>query len=74
LVFKVINLFILENGSKGNTSHVRIIGGFVIVREQVGALVVGASVLCVELKPQVVLELIVTGAFLVDGAEGRVIE
>jgi hypothetical protein len=51
---------------EGYSSHVGVVGCFVVVGEEFSAIVVCESIFDIELELKVVLELLVTGAFIIN--------
>ena len=62
----MLNFFMLQDMHEGDTSHVSVVGGLVIVRQWTLALVVDKLVKNVVLAAQVVLEFVVFGALIVN--------
>ena len=65
----MLNFFMLQDMHEGDTGHVSIVGGLVIVRQWTLALVVDKLVKNVVLAAQVVLEFVVFGALIVNLAK-----
>lgn len=62
----MLNFFMLQDMHEGDTSHVSIVGGLVIVRQWTLTLVVDKLIENVILAAQVVLEFVIFSALIVN--------